>query len=104
MIVDSGAAKLAGAPEIRAAIDKAGMSQYLTALGLMELAFVASFLYPKTMKLGFLLLTCFFAGAIATDLSHGTPPTLAAVVLTLGWIAAFLRDSSIFLLSPSPLN
>jgi hypothetical protein len=52
MIVGSGAAKLAGAPEIRAAIDKAGMSQYLTALGLMELAFVASFFYPKTMKLG----------------------------------------------------
>jgi hypothetical protein len=103
MIVGSGAAKLAGAPEIRAAIDKAGMSQYLTALGLMELAFVASFLYPKTLKLGFLLLTCYFAGAIATDLSHGTPPTLA-VVLTLVWIAAFLRDTSIFLLSPAPLN
>ena len=97
MIVGSGIAKLAGASQIRAAIAKANMSPYLTVLGLMELAFVALFLYPKTMKLGFLLLTCYFAGAIATDLSHGTSPLPATVILSLVWVAAFVRDRGIFL-------
>lgn len=73
------------------------MSPYLPVLGLLELAFVALFLYPKTMKLGFLLLTCYFAGAVAADLSHGASPTPAAVLLTLVWVAAFLRDCTIFL-------
>jgi hypothetical protein len=62
----------------------------------MEIVFAALFVFPKTMKIGFLLLTCYFAGAIATELSHNMPLN-AVPVLTLIWIAAFLRDSSIFL-------
>jgi hypothetical protein len=42
------------------------------------------------------LLTCYFSGAIATELSHGLPFN-AVLPITLIWIAAFLRDPSIFL-------
>ncbi|WP_254846521.1 hypothetical protein [Hymenobacter sp. CRA2] len=63
----------------------------------MELLFAALFVYPRTLKLGLLLLTCYFAGAIATDISHGRSPVAAAVILALVWLVAFVRDRSTFL-------
>ena len=36
----------------------------------MEIAFAALFVVPATMKLGFILASCYFGGAIATELSH----------------------------------
>jgi len=48
------------------------------------------------MKIGFLLLSCYFAGALATELSHGTPLN-AITPLVLVWLAAFLRDPQSFL-------
>lgn len=97
IITGSGVAKLAGVPQVRAAIANVHMTPYLPVLGLLELAFTALFLYPQTRKLGFLLLSCYFAGAIAADLSHGASPVPAAVILSLVWVAAFLRDRGIFL-------
>jgi len=94
--VFSGIMKLSQSPEIVQALTKVGVGSYLVPLGLMEIGFTALFIYPKTMKIGFLLLTCYFAGAIATELSHGTPFN-AVLPLVLIWIAAFLRDASIFL-------
>jgi len=47
------------------------------------------------MRLGFLLLTAWFGGAIAVELSHGNAFIFPAVILTILWIAAFLRDRSI---------
>lgn len=97
MVIMSGAMKLIGGEQIVTALTKAGVQDYITVLGLMEISFAALFLYPKTMKVGFLLLTCYFAGAIATDLSHGNPMIGAVIILTLVWIAAFLRDRMLFL-------
>jgi hypothetical protein len=105
MVTASGIFKLTGAPEIRDALAKAGVEPYITVLGLMELAFAALFVYPKTMKLGTLLLTAYFAGAIATDLSHDHSPASPAMILTLVWIAAFVRDRTLFLpVSTSPAS
>jgi hypothetical protein len=67
----------------------------------MEITFSILFIFPKTMKLGFILLSCYFAGAIATDLSHGNTVANAMMPITLVWIAAFLRDKSIFLHTPA---
>ena len=39
-------------------------------VGVMEIAFAALFVVPGTMKLGFILASCYFGGAIATELSH----------------------------------
>src|SRR2546428_8796 len=49
---------------------KVGVGRYLRLLGVMEIAFAAPFVVPATMKLGFILASCYFAGAIATELSH----------------------------------
>lgn len=94
--VFSGVMKLSQSPEMVEKLSKVGVGNYLVPLGLMEIGFAALFIYPKTMKIGFILLTCYFAGALATELSHGTAFN-AVLPLVLIWIAAFLRDPSIFL-------
>ncbi|QNH63840.1 DoxX family protein [Hymenobacter sediminicola] len=101
LITASGIMKLLGGTEIRQAMAATGVADYRIGLGLMELLFTALFLYPRTMKLGLLLLTSYFAGAIATDLSHGRSLVAPVLILTLVWIAAFLRDRTAFLPAPA---
>jgi hypothetical protein len=96
LVVVSGIMKLAKGEEIVTGMQKVGVGDYITLLASMEIGFTALFIYPKTMKVGFILLTCYFSGAIATELSHGLPFN-AVLPITLIWIAAFLRDPSIFL-------
>ena len=62
----------------------------------MALGVAALFVIPVTMKLGFLLASCYFAGAIATELSHDALTASPFIPLVLLWIGAFVRDSSIF--------
>ncbi len=92
----SGVMKLTKSPELVAQLTKAGVGDNITMLGLMEIVFAALFIYPKTMKLGFILLSCYFAGAIATELSHAAPLN-AVLPIVLVWIATFLRDKTAFL-------
>lgn len=101
MVVFSGIMKLTAGEEIVSSMSKVGIADYLVPLAIMEIGFTALFLYPKTMKIGFILLSCYFAGALATELSHGMPFN-ALLPISLVWISAFLRDSSIFLPDPSP--
>ena len=68
-----------------------------TTLGLMEITFGVLFVLPKTMRIGFILLSCYFAGAMATELSHDGSIFNPLIPLVLIWITAFLRDSSLFL-------
>lgn len=71
-----------------------------TTLGLMEIGFAILFIFPKTMRLGFILLSCYFAGAMATELSHDGSIFNPIVPLAFIWITAFVRDRSIFIGSP----
>ncbi|MCX6217528.1 DoxX family protein [Spirosoma sp.] len=96
MAIMSGVMKLTQSKEVVDTLTKAGVGDKAIILGCMEIGFAALFIYSKTMKLGFILLSCYFAGALATELSHGSPLN-AFVPLVLIWIAAFLRDKTIFL-------
>jgi hypothetical protein len=51
-------------------MSKLGVGRYLRLLGVMEIAFAALFVVPARMKLGFILASCYFGGAIATELSQ----------------------------------
>ncbi len=99
MVTFSGIMKLSGNADMVDGLTKVGVGNYIFYLGLMEIAFAALFAFPKTMKLGFLLLSCYFAGALATELSHGTGLN-ALLPMVLIWVSAFLRDRSIFLPAP----
>src|ERR1700747_3058677 len=70
LIAFLGVLKLTNNPRVVEKMWKVGCGRYLRLLGVMEIAFAALFVVPATMKLGFILASCYFAGAIATELSH----------------------------------
>jgi len=96
VIMLSGVAKLVRAGPVVETLTKLGVGRYLTLLGLMELVFAALFVIPATMHLGFILASCYFGGAIATELSHDALTVNPFVPLVLLWIGAFIRERSIF--------
>ena len=94
MVAFSGVMKLSGNQEGAKMLEAFGVGQYRVFLGLAEILFAALFAFPKTIRIGFILLSCYFAGALATELSHGATPN-ALTPLVLVWIAMLLRDASI---------
>ena len=95
LVVLSGILKLLGTKQIVETMTHVGVVQYLIPLGLMEITFAGLFVYPRTMRLGFILLSCYFAGALAAELSHQSPLN-ALLPIILIWIAALLRDKRVF--------
>ncbi|HYV95049.1 MAG TPA: DoxX family protein [Chitinophagales bacterium] len=98
MITMSGFMKITGNKEIVDGLSKIGFGPYITFMGILELISVALFIFPRTYKIGFLVLTAFLGGAISTELASGRPP-MAAIFLTLIWISVFIRNSEMFLTS-----
>jgi hypothetical protein len=47
-------------------------------------------------RLAIILASCYFAGAIATELSHDMLKVNPFIPIILLWIGAFIRDRSIF--------
>jgi hypothetical protein len=96
LIALSGALKLTGNPQILETMTSLGVGRHVRLLGVMEVAFAALFVIPATFKLGFVLASCYFAGAIATELSHDALKINPFIPIVLLWIGAFIRDRSIF--------
>jgi hypothetical protein len=96
IIIVSASGKLAFVPQLVEIFSKIGLLSYLKILGTTELVFLALFLWNKTRKLGLLLLTGYFGGAMAVEMSHGTFFIAPATILALTWITAYLHDEKIF--------
>ena len=77
-----------------------GLLPYIKVLGSIEILCVLLFLFPGTVKLGLLLLTAYFGGAMATEMPYHMIAA-PAVVLVLVWIAAFIRMPELFVSKPS---
>jgi len=97
LVIFSGIMKLVGDEEVVKVMANVGVDQYVPYLGLMEITFGVLFLFPKTFKLGFILLSCYFAGAIATELSHQGSIYNPLFLLVLIWIATYLNNPAVFL-------
>jgi hypothetical protein len=95
MLIMSGVMKLSGSQQIVEGLTKVGLGSYIKLFGIIELVSVALLLYPKTFRVGFLLICCYLGGALSIELAGAQPP-MAAVLLTILWIAAYLRDKSVF--------
>ena len=95
LIALSGVMKLTGNPKILETMTALGVGRYVRWLGLMELAFAALFVVSATFKLGFVLASCYFGGAIATELSHDALKVNPFIPIVLLWVGAFIRDRSI---------
>ena len=96
LIGASGVMKLVAGDAVVEALTRLGVGRYIRLLGLTELTCAALFVIPATMKLGFVLASCYFAGAIAVELSHQELTVNPFIPLVLLWIGAFLRDRSLF--------
>ena len=64
--------------------------------GAAEVIFSLVFIYPRTSKIGLLLLTGYFGGAIAAEIRYHQVMA-PMMTLALVWIAAFVREPSNFL-------
>lgn len=91
-----GIMKLVAPTEIINIYTKIGLLAYMKVLGVAELLFAFLFLWNRTMKTGFYLLTAYLGGAMAVELSHGNIFIAPTITLAVTWITAFLRDPSIF--------
>jgi DoxX-like family len=96
LIALSGVMKLTGNRKIVEGLATLGVRPYVPLLGVTEVTFAALFVIPATHKLGFVLASCYFAGAIATELSHDSLTVSPFVPMLVLWIGAFIRDRSIF--------
>ena len=96
LIALSGVMKLSGNPKILEGLTTLGVGRYVRWLGVMELAFATLLVIPTTFKLGFVLASCYFGGAIATELSHDALKVNPFIPIVLLWVGAFIRDRSIF--------
>ncbi len=74
-----------------------GMAKLIPALGAAEILFAILFIYPPTRTLGFVLLACYFSGALATDLSHKNPFTAPLVILVLLFSAQYISSPGFFI-------
>lgn len=96
VIIMGAVMKLAAAPQLVELYSKIGLLQYLQVLGITELLLVGLFLWPRSMKIGFLLLTGYFGGAMAVEMANGNLFVFPGVILAIVWVAAYLRDASLF--------
>jgi len=88
--------KLTAQPQLVEVFSKTGLLAYMNLLGIAELVFVTLFLWSRTLRIGFFLLTAYFGGAMAIELSQHIFFIMPAVILALVWLAAWLRDRSLF--------
>lgn len=101
LIAASAVGKLLALPAVVEKLATYGVGQYVLILGITELVCLVLFILPRTMKIGFLLSSCYFAGATATELSHGGMSIGPILPLILLWAAAYIRDKSVFLVQPA---
>lgn len=97
MLVIGGVMKLLKAePEsILDQLAKYGYIDYLPYIGVVSLLAGGLLLYPKTSNIGFLLGSCYFAGATALEIS-GKQPLVAPVLIMILWVGMFLRNKEMF--------
>ena len=105
MVISLGATmKLAATPQLTEIYSKIGLLPYMKFLGASELLLTCLFLYPRSMKIGLLLLTGYLGGAMAVELSHGSIFIFPAAILSVVWIGAYLRNPALFLTKQGTLS
>jgi hypothetical protein len=97
MLVMSGVMKLSHSKDIVDGFTKAGLGDYITLIGVIELIAVVLYLIPKTSRLGFLLVTAYLGGAIVTQMATSQLPFASAIILAVCWISMFLTNKAMFL-------
>ena len=96
VIVAGAFMKLTAQPQLVEVFSNTGLLPYMKLLGVAELVFVSLFLWSRTLGIGLILLTGYFGGAMAVELSQHIFFIMPGAILVLVWLAAWLRDGSLF--------
>lgn len=96
MIILSGIMKLVKNQKITEALTAAGAEKYISLFGIAEILFALLFIYPSTRNAGFILLICYFSGALAADLTHKKPVIAPLVFLILLFVTQYMYNPAIF--------
>ena len=91
IFVASGAMKFTGGEQNVKMAELVGGQTTLFILGGLQLLFALLFWIPRTAVVGFLLMACYMAGAMATHLVIKEPFGLQAGIETLIWVTGFVR-------------
>ena len=91
IFVATGAMKFTGGEQNVQMAELVGGQTTLFILGGLELLFTLLFWIPRTAVVGFLLMACYMAGAMATHLVIKESFVLQTGIETLIWVAGFVR-------------
>ena len=84
--------KLTGNPETVEQFANHGLDGWLLVIGIGEVSSLILFLFPQTMRLGLVLFSSYFGGAIMFHMSRSEDFTMPAAFLILVWIIASIRQ------------
>jgi DoxX-like protein len=97
----SGSLKILGIHPMLQHFNEMGFnSTMIKLLGLCEITFSLLFLFSRSSKIGVLLLTAYFGGAMAAEIPYHQAAA-PFVPLMLVWLTAFIRQRSLFLQNPN---
>jgi hypothetical protein len=96
MAILSGVFKISNAKQVTEKLGKLNMAQYAKLLGAAEIIFALLFLYPPTRFAGFVLLVCYFSGALAADLTHKEDIKAPVLLLVLIFSAMVVGNPYLF--------
>ena len=88
--------KLARSPQVVEQMEPLGLKEELYLLAAIEIVALALYIFPKTINVGFFLLTAYYGGAIAVNLNNPANTLPAIIFLALIWIATFIRKPELF--------
>jgi len=101
-LIFSAGAKLMGSQEVVDLLSSNNLSEWVTIIGIGELASIILFIIPKTMRFGALMLSAYFGGAIMFHMAHPGPDLEAqqfggpAAFLIFVWATAWVRGLNLF--------
>jgi len=91
--------KMNGSDEVMPMLESNNLGEWAFLIGLGEMISLILFLIPKTMKLGTLLLSAYFGGAIMFHMAHPDPAQAsflsASIYLIVLWVTSWLRGFDI---------
>jgi ABC-type Na+ efflux pump permease subunit len=96
VLIASAGAKLAHVPKVVNELGAFGFDgARLTFIAITEIVSALLFLVPLSRSAGLLLISAYLGGAIATHVQHGQSFLQPAMILSLLWLGAWLRNPEV---------
>jgi len=96
VLIASAGAKLAHVPKVVNELGALGFDgTRLTLIAITEVVSALLFLVPLSRSAGLLLVSAYLGGAVATHVQHGQSFIQPAIILSLLWLGAWLRNPEV---------